>query len=329
MGVRKTETRIPANHQAADLGQAVLSGDGRCALVSFVTSPIVIDRDNSYVVFVTDAGLATSTQSFEWSFVENGGAADVQTTQEGEIAYRPKATGTLALTLRVLGAGNAEQAQIQLTQDVVATNAELEGLIHGATNEPGPGVGHPAVARELINDHNLYYQSVALQAPESGDGFKRFVFSIVFEGALQRDPARRKQQIDRLATSLNNGGSDYATLAAEGTGVSGIRLALLAMTLGNSPPIPWTELPEPPSQRAVADEELRKQLAALDENTRIDLLNLVRFPKSNITQCGRIIESLRNRYFNGANFNDVLTGMSGTRAHWISRHFKEGPLLHS
>jgi hypothetical protein len=329
MGVRKTESRIPANHQASDLGQAITSADGRCTLVSFIPSPLVVARENNYVLFVTDAGLAASAQTFEWKFVENGGAPDVQTTQIGEAAYSPKATGTLSLTVRVLGGGNAEQAKIELTQDVVALNAELEGLIAGARNQPGPGVGNPDVARELINDHNPYYQSVALQTPENGDGFKRFVFSMVFDGALQRNPARRKQQISQLAVSLNSDGSDFATLAAEGTGVCGIRLALLAMTLGNSPPLPWTELPEAASQRALADEELRKKLAALDENTRIDLFNLVRFPKSNITHCGHILEKLRNRYFAGANFNDVLTGMSGTRAHWITKHFKEGPVQHT
>jgi hypothetical protein len=55
----------------------------------------------------------------------------------------------------------------------------------------------------------------------------------------------------------------------------------------------------------------------------------VRFPKSNITLCGRLLEALRNRYFSGTNFNDVLTGMSGTRAHWITRHYLEGPLVRS
>jgi hypothetical protein len=41
MGVRKTESRIPANFKPEDLGQAVVAADGRCALVSAITFPII------------------------------------------------------------------------------------------------------------------------------------------------------------------------------------------------------------------------------------------------------------------------------------------------
>jgi hypothetical protein len=325
--VRKTESRLPPHLQAADFGEAVVAPDGRCALVSFITAPIVVDRENVYVLFVPDAALAGVSHSFEWIFTENGGAPATQTTQVGEIAYRPQATGDLAITVRVLDGGNTEQARIDMTQDVVPLNGELESLIAEAGNEPGPGIPHPDVARELVNEHNPYYQAVALQAPESGDAFKHFVFGMVFDGALQRDAPRRKQHLDRLAESLNSAGDDFVSLTAEGAGVCGIRLALLAMIFGSpSPLLTWTELPEPSAQRAAADEQLREQLATLDETQRIDLFNLARFPKSNITQCSRIIEALRDRYFSGANFNAVMTGMSGTRAQWITKHFREGPL---
>ena len=329
MPVRKTESRLPANHLAADLGQSAPSADGRCTLISFISNPLVVGRDNTYVLFVTDTGFAATVQSFEWSFAENGGAPSVQTTQAGEITYRPLATGTLTIVARAKNSSNAEVASITLSQDIVATNAELETLINGAREQPGAGVGNPDAARELVNDHNPYYQAVALQTPETGDGFKRFVFSLVYEGAIQRTPAQRRAHLAQVAAGLNEGTTDYASLAGQGAGITGIRLALLAMSLGTTPPIPWTELPEATSDRALADEQLRRTLGALGEPARIDLFNLVRFPKSNITWCGRILEGLRNRYFAGANFNDVLTGMSGTRAHWITRHFKEGPLQHS
>jgi hypothetical protein len=102
---------------------------------------------------------------------------------------------------------------------------------------------------------------------------------------------------------------------------------LLAMTLPSM--LDFTELPEAEDQRALADEQLRESLAALDEDKRIDLFNLVRFPKSNIAQCARILEALRDRYFPGTNFNDVLTGMSGVRAQFILKQFIEGPVIRS
>ena len=326
MPVRKTESRLPANHLATDLGQSAASVDGRCTLISFVTNPLVIDRENTYVLFVTDAGLAASIQSFEWSFEESGGAPNIQTTQAGEIIYRPQSVGTLNLTVRAMNVGNAEQASVSLSQDIVVTSAELEALITNASDQPGAGVGNPDAARELVNDHNPYYQSVELQTPESGDGFKRFVFSMVYEGAIQRDPIQRREHLAQVAAALNDFSTDIVSLAGQGVGVSSIRLALLAMSLGNSPPLQWTELPEVSSNHALADEQLRSNLAALDENTRIDLFNLARFPKSNIIWCGRILEGLRNRYFPGVNFDDVLTGMSGIRMQRIVRHYRDGPL---
>jgi hypothetical protein len=258
-------------------------------------------------VFVTDAGLASATQSFEWTLTENGGTPVTQATPRGEFSYIPRSGGELTLVVRILGAGDAEQATLTLGQDIVSPNVELETLIGAARNQPGPGISNPEVARELINDHNPYYQGVAPRTPETGDAFKRFVFSMVFDGALRRTAAARKRHLEELAASLNNQSP-----------------TLLAMILPAF--LDFTELPEPFEQRALAEEQLRESLAALDEEKRVDLFNLVRFPKSNIERCAAVLEALRDRYFPGTNFEDVLTGMSGARAARIVRHFKEGPL---
>ena len=324
MTVRKTENRIPADFQAADLGEASVTADGRAALISFVSTPLVLGRDNVYIVFVTDATLAASAASFEWSVTESGGTPQVQTTDHGEFSYTPAAAGRVGLVVRILDESKAEQAKLSLDQEVVAVNAELESLIADAQNQPGPGVANPDVARELINDHNPYYQNVVMQTPESGDAFQQFLFSVVFDGALQRTAADRKQHLADLADSLNNGGADFTSLAGKRSGVAGVQLPLLAMNLPSM--LDFTELPEPVDQRALAAEQLRESLAALDEEKRIDLFNLVRFPKSNIAQCARILEALRDRYFPGTNFNDVLKGMSGVRAQFIVRQFVEGPI---
>jgi hypothetical protein len=248
----------------------------------------------------------------------------VQTTDRGEISYTPTSEGSVVVAVRMLDASAGEQAKLSINQEVVAVNAELEALIADAQNQPGPSVANPDVARELINDHNPYYQNVTLQTPETGDAFQRFLFSVIFDGALKRTPADRKQHLADLAATLDNQEADFATLVAKGAGVSGIRLSLLAMTLPSM--LDFTELPAPDDQRAVANEQLLESLAALDEEKRIDLFNLVRFPKSNIAQSARILEALRDRYFAGTNFEDVLTGMSGVRAQFIVRQFIEGPI---
>ena len=325
MAVRKTESKLPDGLVPEDLGQCVAASDGEVILLSFIISPLVINRVNTYVVFVTDPSMAATVEHYEWTITEENTTAVVQTTGIGELTYMPQTVANLTVQVKVITNGNNELATLILNQEIVMTNAELEELIHSSADQPGPGIGNIDVARELVNDHNPYYQGVTLQTPENGDGFKQFVFSMVSDGALQKNATQRKAQLDQLAASLNDGTDDYTTLISEGAGLCKIRMTMLAMVIPGT--LDWMELPEESGARTAADEQLRQTLAALDENKKIDLFNLVRFPKSNITQCGKILEALRNRYFGNANFNDVLSGMSGTRAHWISRHYREGPLL--
>jgi hypothetical protein len=328
MSVRKTESRIPSGLQPADLGEAVTSADGRSCLVSFVTAPLAVLRENAYVVLVTDAALASSVTSFEWSFVEDAGTPTVNTTEVGEIGFAPSREGYLELTVRLLDAGSSELASLSLTQEVGPLNRVLEQQIADAADKPGPGVGNTDVLREVVNDHNPYYLNVALGTPEAGEGFKRFVFSTVYEGALRRPPAARSEQLGRVAESLNTGAPDFASAVAPGLGVSGVRLTLAAMMLAPNS-LPFSELPQADAGYAAGDEQLRMALAALGEDVRLDLFTLVRFPKANITTCGRLLEALRDRLFPAANFDDVLTKMSGTMAQWIALNYRRGPLQRS
>ena len=325
MGVRKTESRIPANFKPDDLGQAVVAADGRCVLIAFVTAPIVVNRENVYVVFITDTALASSVKLFEWSFTEDPGTSTIKTSDFGQIAYIPTAEGYLNLTVRMLDAGSSEQASLSLTQQVGTLNATLEAMIADAVNKPGPGIGNTDVWRELVNDHNPYYLDVTLKTPETGEGFKKFLFSKIYDEILEQKSDKRYYQLDQVATSLNTEETDFISAIAPGLGVAGVRLSLVAMIL---PPmsIPFTELPEPNAKNAVFDEQLRQKLATINESDRIDLFNLVRFPKSNIIVCGKLLEALRDKFFSGVNFDDILTKMSGKMGDWIILNYNKGPL---
>ena len=325
MSVRKTESRLPAGFQPADLGEAVASPDGHCCLVSFITAPLAVNRENIYVVFVTDAGLSASVQSFEWSFTLDDGTPDVTTTDFGQIAFTPSAEGFQTVKVRLLDAGSTEQASLSLAQQVGPLNAELETLIADAANNPGAGMGNPDVLRELVNDHNPYYMSVPLQTPEAGDGFPLYLFSTVVDGALETKQDKRNDLLDQVAASINDAETDFASAIAPGLGVAKVRMLLATMLLPPSG-IPFTELPDGNAENAAADEQLRQQVAAMSEDDRIDLFNRVRFPKSNITLCGKLLEALRDKFFNGVNFDDVLQKMSGAMANWISLNYNKGPL---
>ena len=324
MPVRKTESRFPLSLQASDLGEAVASADGKCTLVSFVTAPLVVKRENRFVLFVTDASLAGQAVSFEWTVAHGADAPSVSTSTAGELAYTPQALGDFTIAVRILDSGGTERASLTLKSQIASPSAELESLIQGSTNQPWPAIGSADVLRELINEHNLYYQNVALPTPEAGEAFQRLVFSMVYDGAARRKARERQQHLDELALALNEGTADFATLCSVGAGVCGLRPLLLAMAVPGM--LPWTFLPQDDNQRALAHDQLLQAIATLDEAKRIDLFNLVRFPKANITFCGRVVDTLRTQYFSGTTFDAVLTGMSGVRAQWLIDQFQRGPI---
>ncbi len=325
MPLRKTESRIPAGFQPADLGEAVASADGHCCLVSFITAPLAAGRENVYVAFITDAGLAATVQSFEWAFTMDEGSPDVTVTDFGQTTFTPPARGNLTVKVRLLDATSAEQASLSLTQEVGPLNEELEALIAQAVNNPGAGMGNPDVLRELVNDHNPYYMNVPLQTPEAGDGFSQYLFSTVIDGALETKQDKRNDLLDEVAASINNAEADFVSAIAPGLGVAKVRMLLVTMLLAPAN-LPFTELPDGNAENAAADEQLRQQIAAMSEEDKIDLFNRVRFPKLNIMLCGKLLEALRDKFFNGVSFDDVLQKMSGTMADWISLNYNKGPL---
>jgi hypothetical protein len=324
MGVRKTESRIPAGLQPSDLGEAVASVDGNAYLISYITSPLTVNRDNAYVVLIPDDTLAAVADTYRWTFAEEGQPLVTKITDAGVISYSPSVVGNIDLEVSVLDTNGTQKTSLTFSQIIAGPNSELEELIAEAANEQDAGQGNPDVTRELVNDHNPYYQNVALKTPEAGEAFQDFVFSMVYIGAMEVRPEIRKQELEQLAASINGDDEDFVTQSAKGMGVCKLRLVLLAMNLPDM--LDWTELPENSGQRTVTEEKLRQSLALLDENKLIDLFNLVRFPKANVTMCARIIENLRDHYFAGTSFSDVVSGMSGTREHWIRKHYQLGPL---
>src|SRR5437867_2898096 len=102
MAVRKTESRLPDGLQPADLGQAVTAAGGTCSLISFVTSPLVINRTNQYVVLIQDAGLAAAASSYAWTVTESAGGPVNSTSPTGELTYVATKTGQLQVAVNVL-----------------------------------------------------------------------------------------------------------------------------------------------------------------------------------------------------------------------------------
>jgi hypothetical protein len=241
MPVRKTETRIPLGSAASDLGEASVATDGRCALVSFITSPWVVNRENTYVVFVTNAGLAAAAQSFEWSFSENGETASMETTPVAEAFYSPQGTGSPSVTVRILDAANAEQANLSLTQSIVPLHDGLEALIATATDQP-------VQAFPIRTSRGNWLRITTPTIKSSHSPFRRRVtrsgssYSICgFEDASKCSPEERRQLIEELAQALDSTAiDDFVNRTGEGVSVCNIRLPLL--TSNRSAGAPWARV---------------------------------------------------------------------------------------
>jgi len=325
MSVRKTESRLPAGVQPEDLGQAVTATDGRCVLISTITAPLVVDRENFYIVFVIDAILAPTVIGYLWTFFIDGVPQPPQTTGIGVVRFTPTEEGYLQVKVQVMSSGPAPPSFLELMQQVTLANSELEAMIAAASEQPGAGMGNPDVLRELVNDHNPYYQDVPLAAPEAGDAFPKFLFSTVNDGALETKQDKRHDLLEEVANAINTGETDYVSAIGPGLGVAKLRLPLLVMMLSPAS-IPFAELPDTNAENVAADEQLREQVAALSEEERIDWFNLVRFPKSNIALCAKLLEALRDKFFPGVVFEDVLKKMSGSMSDWIMLNYNKGPL---
>jgi hypothetical protein len=102
MTVRKTESRLPRGFTAEDLGEVGkligassddASHEPDCYLISFLSSPLVWEISNTYVVFVIDTDLQTTVAKYKWSIVKVSAAGSessaVSETSFGVKSLRP------------------------------------------------------------------------------------------------------------------------------------------------------------------------------------------------------------------------------------------------
>ena len=69
--------------------------------------------------------------------------------------------------------------------------------------------------------------------------------------------------------------------------------------------------------------ELNLALAQLDEVRRLDLFNLLRFPKSNLGMALKLLEALRVQYFPSEDLPSILADED--KAKNLISQYKEGP----
>ena len=327
MPVRKTERRIPAGYTTADLGQAVNSADGKAALVSFNSTPIVCQRLQGYVVFVPDDTLAAQVNRYDWS-IQNGGTVDTWVTEFGYLQYRPGLEGSVSVQVALKGAADQTLGALEMEQDVVALNTELEAL-YEQTAKIAPLAGQPETSREVINDLRAYMDELAPRDADPSSSLNRLIFAIAYVEVMGLPVEQRNSMLEQIAAAFDaDDSSAFAEEGSAGIGVCRIRPHVLGMYLPETPGgsdwyLSKREYPAGEDERLCINRELLEESTNLAQAKQIDLFNLLRFPKSNLKMAIQLLDGLKTQYFLGSDLETLINDREQIQS--LLDQFKQGP----
>ncbi len=314
MTIRATESRIPAGFTARDFGEAsqVDSGGKTYALVSYLTSPIAQGSTIDYVVFVVgETPQEAPKYSYRWTVTHlPSETTEVETTTKGVFRYDADISGEVRVRVDVLR-DSTVQATLPLNQQIRELDPALEALLNptgmlkhiNVAPSLGSLGGNPRTSRELVNSFRRYVFDAVGPAPKI-DLPARYVAAVLYAEVLRVEKGSllgRDNELDAAAAELN----DESSLALgrqsdNALGVAQIAPQTLAMLVGPTQATtftPWTELPGEPDKRAAVRDQILATLDGLANaaDVKIDLFNLLRFPKSNINMCARLLRALITR----------------------------------
>jgi hypothetical protein len=327
MAVRSTESKLPlalpgdpssGDIDVNNLGQAVR--DGNYVLVSYLSSPLIQDSRNDWVVFVLKGA---AVDQYHWSVTNSDSGDEVRSsnTDAGIFSWTPDSTGEYEISVAIKS-GGAVAKTLKLHQTVLSINPgegldqlfpfemqtsaagfwplnfvlnlikravyagewdstgevlfELWGYILEAASSTGPQ-GIPA---QLLAA--LIYQQVLTHPKE---------FSIT--RPIYIGPAVRSTELEWAAEDLNQPDSfRLTTQIDDALGVGQIPPQTAAMLLGYTQ---WREKPEERKDRKAVDEQIHADFVALPADTKVELFNLLRFPKTNINLAAKLLTRLKSR----------------------------------
>ncbi|HNB81968.1 MAG TPA: hypothetical protein PLP14_07715, partial [Chitinophagaceae bacterium] len=329
MSVRISESRTPAGFLPSDLGQSAVSPtSNNVVLVSYQSSPIASRRIQRFVLFVTDNVMAAGVGSYEWTFTNGGNT--VMTTSIGVAEFTPQNSGVLAVSVVVKNNANASLHTVSMNLQVISLNEGLELKIEQQENN-FPGAAHPETSREMINDIRPYVNQLL---PVAGnDALNKAICSLIYTRTLQTDAIRRQVRCEELAGLLHTQPNNFFSIAKEGFGLAKTRPQLLAMFL-NHPVNAGTKYLNIATLELVASATTQQRndntsaidtaFNALSVQEKIDLFNLLRFPKSHIQCIKTILEGLESRYYSAATLPATLSVVNDAKR--LLTEYENGPV---
>lgn len=331
MTVRATERRIPVGFHPSDLGQCSYTNDGNVVLISYLTEPLTQTSVNEYVVFVLDEDIAARCEEYQWIIYENryGEYHEIEddSTDDGLYSLTPESLFMLKIEVKLIDDNDQVISALSLEQNVKSLDGRVERMIDESTFSSI--VGSAATSREVVNDLKEYIDSAVDQGRHNGHRIeipKALLAAIVYHETLWRPkgwefwrdyltyvsflavseltdkPVRRDKELALVANELNGDYlSEITTQIDNSLGVCQIQMQTLAMSLrrhtSNERYCEWIQYDNSDDDK----EKERKvnnriqNLTSLSIEDKIDLFNLLRFPKSNIYMCAKILSELNSR----------------------------------
>jgi hypothetical protein len=310
MAIRETERYLPGTLGAADLGEAATASGtgGLFALVSYVTSPVRTGTLLDYVLLVTGTD---EVDEYDWVVTNSaGGIAHTATTTYGTFAWSAPVADIYEVS--VTPKGTSTMPTLKLTQQAKDIDPTLE-----SNADPHAWVYDDSL-RELASDLKPYIAKAASDTGPNGIP-ERLLASVLAIEILMRpkggsSTARvlprhvRDAEIARVAEFIDEYyyWTQTEPLVAEAffllpgyrekfarasLGVGQVALATAAMSEGK---FTWRDADK-------AHREFTRQAIADDFNdnvsyrAKIDIFNLLRFPKTNVAVAARLLANLKNR----------------------------------
>ncbi len=324
MSIRRTDTKIPDNFLASDLGQAISNAASTMHLIACLTSPLTIDAFQDYVVFITDA-VAERNLSFEWGINLNG-VLNSTNTNDNWHRLLIDAIGNIDIEVKIKDEDDSLLETLSLSQTIGPNNPELVEML-SQEDQNIPVAAHPETSKEIVGNYQSY---IGVVEPSDGLGaqaMRKFIAATTYAHLLQNTQALRTTQIDQYTSSLNDDRPLFSIEAFTGVGVSKLRPHILAMVVnkGASPYLEWREFPEETLQLNKAENNLIEEFKALDITDQIDIFNLLRFAKSNIKMCGLFYDELKRRFLSDESYEVIITDES--KALRLINHWEKGPMI--
>ena len=323
MTVRVTESRLPAGYLASELGEAreyTSASGAKYVLVAFLTSPFRNQTFQEYVVFVIDG----EADEYRWTILDSSGqpvtirdssgqAVTTPTTESGSFSCWYADTGLHKVRAEVIdGAGIV--ATLEMPQEIRTPSLVLEDVFAAEDAGSLTGLqllrddGERDVLRELWNDFKPYIEAAA-DATGSKGVPARLIAAILARESWAR-PKRgtnraqdviaageawkiRETQHDELAAAYEQGPPTLPASLGPGQLLQPTVAALEGLTT-------WREGAPAGTIGLQLDRKLVRSRNVLDfiglvVQEQVDVFNLARFPKTNITLVAKLLARLKNR----------------------------------